>query len=113
MARNDFVNDLLRSKSPAQAAERQPQGADVTALADGYLDSLTNGLAGLRATLGVLSPEGGDIESVPEEVKDTLDAVVEALEALRDDVDDLLAEHDLEPTTPVDLFAAAGGSEKA
>ena len=98
---NDFVNELFRSRTAAGA-----QGQDVTDMADAYLDSLTTGLAGLRAIVGVLSPEGGDDETAPQEVEDALDAAIEAIAALRDEVDDLLVEHDMEPTSAVEVAAA-------
>ena len=98
---NDFVNDLFRSRTAGAS-----KGGDLNELVDGYLDALAHGLAGIRAAIGVLSPEGGDDESVPEEVEDTLDAAVTAIAALRDEVDDLLIEHDMKPTSAVEVAAA-------
>jgi hypothetical protein len=55
--RTDFVNDLIRSRSPRAAEQQQAGAGNVSELADGYLDAAIEGLAGLRAALGVLSPE--------------------------------------------------------
>lgn len=113
MPKNDFVNELLRSRSPrAQEEERQEQGGDITQMADGFFDEMTHGIAGLRAILGVLSPEGGDDETAPPEVEDTLDAALEALAALRDDVDELLIAHGEDPTTAIEVAAAGAGDEE-
>ena len=98
----DFVNDLNRSRSPraAEAADQQQAGAgDVSELADGYLDAAIEGLAGLRAALGVLSPEGGNDDDVSADVEEAFDAAAECLAVLRDEVDDLLMAHDLPPTS--------------
>lgn len=103
-----FVDDVLRSRSPRAQQRRREQREqsevepEVVGQVDGFLDDVMEGLAGLRAALGVLSDDGGDDETAPDGVEEALDMATDALAGLRDEVDELLIEHGLEPTSAIE-----------
>jgi gamma-glutamyl:cysteine ligase YbdK (ATP-grasp superfamily) len=106
-----FVDDVLRKKSPRAQQQRQEQRdqtevePEVSEQVDGFLDDAMEGLAGLRAALGVLSDDGGDDETAPDGVEEALDVAAEALSVLREEIDQLLEDHGLEPTSATEVAA--------